>query len=239
MTSLKAMCSFLGVAGRGDQISVIRDFFGFEMRRVPSVTGAPNRLSLLTQMKALRGPQFNVNLIKVGSDHFGDDDNLAVDAAVHKARVIYAEAGLGIGRVLHFFILEENADGHHVITSNEEARNLTRHWSVDNDGIDIFFVQDYVGAAGFCCLRGRCDRKNTVKMSGAVLDVSRGQVAVARTFAHEIGHFLGLSHRNSDPNNLMCQSDEADGLVTSVQLSDYQEWWANTHCSIHSGYSGA
>src|SRR2546430_650568 len=108
MSSLRLQLACIGVSAPA---SVMRDYFGLTQGKVPQLTGAPATLSLLAQMKALKGPHFHINVIMVGSDLFTSADRVELDSAVHKARAIYSQQGVGIGRILYFAIPVALANG--------------------------------------------------------------------------------------------------------------------------------
>ena len=112
MASLRSLAACIGVTG---EFSVVRDFFGHASpppwRPVSPDNIPPSSLSLLTQIRRLQQPYFNINVVRVGTNSDGifaaegvDDIDAAVheknvDAAVALAREIYGAIGVGIGRV--------------------------------------------------------------------------------------------------------------------------------------------
>ena len=112
MASLRSLAACIGVTG---EFSVVRDFFGHASRPpwrpVSPDNVLPSSLSLLTQIRRLQQPYFNINVVRVGTNSDGifaaegvDDideavDEKNVDAAVAVAREIYGAIGVGIGRV--------------------------------------------------------------------------------------------------------------------------------------------
>jgi hypothetical protein len=83
---------------------------------------------------------------------------------------------------------------------------------------------------------GSCD-KNSKSGNGAVVGLF-GSEQTQRTFAHELGHYLGLqdnlieAHANNLPDNLMCQSAFATSTRNSVQLVASQGTRVTQHCSM-------
>ena len=70
-----------------------------------------------------------------------------------------------------------------------------------------------VGSAGY--IPDDCGDTPDSDEDGVIVDVNRAAAAVARTFTHEVGHFLGLAHTCGESpecrppcqtNNLMTQS---------------------------------
>ena len=92
---------------------------------------------------------------------------------------------------------------------------------------------DHDGFQGLANINGPCDKTKNVR-SGCVVELDREHDDKrARTTAHELGHYLGLSHRNGDPLNLMAQSKKVDDARNSVKLTRSQRSKASRHCSIH------
>ena len=111
-----------------------------------------------------------------------------------------------------------------------------------NDGLDVFVVDnisdtDFVGISP---IDGPCD-KDAKGWNGAIGgEVNRTWERVARTFAHETGHYLGLSHNHGDncPTtavgraNLMAQTRCADSDRDSVVLTAAQGNNVRDHCAV-------
>ncbi len=74
-------------------------------------------------------------------------------------------------------------------------------------------------------------------------EVNRGSDAVARTFAHEIGHYLGLPHNHGDDcptstagtANLMAQTRCASSVRDSTVLTGSQGSTMRGHCFVDNG----
>jgi hypothetical protein len=62
-----------------------------------------------------------------------------------------------------------------------------------------------------------------------------GSEQTARSFAHEIGHYLGLEHENGLPDNLMCQSQGASSIRDSIGLYGGQGGVIRLHCLVKPG----
>lgn len=256
MASVKAILNCIGRSTDGE-LSVLRHLFGFRRFRVPSDgAGGSFSVSMLDTLNGLQGRHVHLNVIMVGwLNEFNaadrDTGREKCDYAVMRTRQIYAARNLGVGRVDYFVIDRSEADGAHDIGSEGEADELSDDWSVDNNGIDCFVPRtisdpDFVGISP---VGGDCDKggKRDGLIAGAIDrggSVGASFDAFARTFAHEIGHYLGLPHNhgNSCPtgtdarNNLMAQTrcitlSARDAVtLTADQGSDMRG-----HCTTRSG----
>lgn len=220
MASLRSLAACIGVTG---EFTAVGDFFGYASPPpwplAPSgqTVNLPSSLSLLTQMKRIQQPHFNINVIRVGSFSNGllaPDDEQNVDTSVDLARGIYAAEGIGIGRVERWWHIPGVDTGYETIDSDGEASDLVDEFSVGNNGIDVFVVLSYVGdTVGIAPVKG----------DGVVVESRETDfLGTARTFSHELGHFFGLNHKNNRPDNLMCQSQFADPMPGSTLLNSDQ-----------------
>jgi hypothetical protein len=170
-------------------------------------------------------PAISINVIRVGSDQFTSTDEATISSAITVMRNTYATVGITLRRVEHWIITTAQAAGRDVIDSNSEAEALTDEWTVRNNNVDVFFVKLYVGSvAGLSPVGGPCN-KDAKGMDGSVVELigsTTGQV-----LAHEVGHYLGLSHVTGDSTNLMFPSVPNGGGLTTAQGSTMK-----THCFI-------
>jgi hypothetical protein len=88
------------------------------------------------------------------------------------------------------------------------------------------------------------DVDKTTGLSGSVISLNgplcgrfkgSGLPQTGRTMAHELGHYLGLFHKNGKPGNLMCQTGKASNSCTSIQLIDHQKRNISNHCAMKPG----
>lgn len=249
MASLKSIADCIGV-DTGGTVSVLGHIFGFIRRRVPPDpdSGTTAEVSLLDHVRGLQGRHFNLNVIRVGFDTLNDSDRDTgfekLDYAVYRTRNIFDSENLGLGRVQHWFVTSSESDGKDDLGSEGEADDLSDDWSVDNDGIDAFVVRnisdsDFVGISP---RPGDCDKGG--KDDGLIAgEIGRGFEGFSRTFAHEIGHFLNLSHNHgsncptatSARNNLMAQTRCSISTRGSVQLTSAQGNTVRNRCQTQGG----
>lgn len=257
MASVKAVMGCLGIDTSG-RVSVLGDFFGFARARVPADPGAtdPASVSVLAQVRGVQGDHIHLNVIRVGFDAISggatalDEAFEKLDYALYRTREVYRQVDLGVGRVQHWFITAAEADGADDIGSESEADDLIADWSVPNAGVDAFVVRnisaDFVGKAS--AIPGGCDKESND--DGVVAgEIGRASEAFARTYAHEIGHHLGLSHNHGgEPdcpgttagcNNLMaqtrCATSCGDGVRAAVLLIAGQGGTMRGHCAAQDG----
>jgi hypothetical protein len=247
--SVRQALQAMGLGGTANP-SVMRDVLGYWRGRAPTdpSTNAPVSVSLAEQFAGLSGSHVHLNIIEVGLDTLSAADLAAaddrVDYAMHRTRQIYRTRQLGLGRVQYYWITAAASNGRDDIGSESEADSLSDEWSVDNNGIDMFIVRnisdtDFVGISP---VPGDCDKGG--KSDGLVGgEVNREAEGFSRTTAHELGHFLDLSHNhgdtcptsNSDRDNLMAQTRCARSLRTSVLLTSAQGTTMRGRCQVRPG----
>lgn len=218
MASLRQRAACIGIAT--SPLSVRRDFMGQLTNSVP--------VSLKQQLDRLGSKFVHVNAIQVGSDQFTFNDAVEIDRAIAKTRDLYAAAGrsMGVGRIQHFVISTAAAGGRDVINSDGEAESLTDEWTVPNDALDLFLVRQYVGStAGLSRVDGPCD-KNAKGMDGSVVEMNAGGGVSDFATAHELGHYLGLSHRTNS-TALMNPTIPNGGVITTSEADDMRD-----HCRM-------
>lgn len=246
--SVREAMDAMGLGGVGD-LSVMRDVLGFWRGTPPPdpATGTPVEVRLGEAFTALERKHVHLNLIEVGFDAASVSLAVAderVDYAVHRIRRIYADASMGLGRVQYFWIGLPEADGYEDLGSESEADDLSDDWSVGNDGIDMFLVanisDDFVGISpvpGDCGKGGKSDG-----LVGG--EVGREPEGFSRTAAHELGHFLDLSHNHGDScptataarENLMAQTRCVVSVRSSVLLTSGQGSTVRGRCQTHAGH---
>lgn len=219
--TIREMTTCIGV--NNSTLSVVGNFFGF----AGGMTD--NSVSLLSQMQRLRDRHVHMNIILVGTETYSNTDIREIDAAIQFTRDNYSQVDLGVGRILWFNIPQAQSQGREDIANDDEAGTLTDEWTVDNDALDIFFVQTYAGTTiGLSRVDGPCD-KDAKGMDGSVVAIEGNSTTTGFVLAHEAGHYLGLDHVSSS-NNLMFGT-----LPNSGGLSDGQGNDMSDHCFMKSG----
>jgi hypothetical protein len=160
-------------------------------------------------------PSINLNIIRVGSENFTAADETTINTAISTMKTIYATVGFSIPVVENWVIGLAQANGRDVIDNDDEAETLTDEWTVPNRSVDVFFVKLYVGAvAGLSPVGGPCD-KDAKGMDGSVVEMN-GSIT-GQILAHEVGHYLGLSHVTGDSTNLMFPNVPNGAVLTAGQ----------------------
>jgi hypothetical protein len=176
-------------------------------------------------------PSVNLNIIRVGSENFTAADETTISDAITTMRNIYATVGFTIPVVENWVISLAQANGRDVIDNDDEAEALTDEWTVPNRSVDVFAVKLYVGAtAGLSPVSGPCD-KDAKGMDGSVIEMNGG--VTGQILAHEVGHYLGLSHVTGDSTNIMFPTVPNGGLLTASQGTTMSR-----HCFVSPPYSG-
>lgn len=219
MASLRQVAGCIGLSG---EFSIIRHFFGYG--------AAPKALSLLTQVRLVKTKHIGLNMIRVGVELFTNDDERALDGGLQFARDVFGAVPLGIGRVRHYQITLDEADGYEDIDSDCEASDMTEDWTVPNQSIDVFVVRTYASdGIGASPTGGPCD-KDDKGPTGVLIAIEEtrnfeGLDLTGKTLVHELAHYLGINHVDDD-TNLMSHS--TDG----VAITSFQGAMLKAHCFV-------
>lgn len=246
MVSLRKIAECLGFSG---SFSVVFNFLGYRTQF------SGRNISLLRHLKLLQNRYFNLNIIRVGTDNFNDDDHRKIDFAIQATRNIYAAVNLGIGRIGRHGITVAATNGRDVITDDAEARALTNEWTIPNASLDVFIVLNgWAGTssptsirAGLSAVNGLCDKNANCVMTGSVIAIRSDPTGT--TLAHELGHYLGLPHVCEFTPGKGCLSGTCKSIhqsslmfpctgTTSVGISSDEFLNINDHCFVNAGCAG-
>jgi len=154
---------------------------------------------------------WGINVIKVGD--FGSQEHVDLYKAVDQMRQIYEQRDITLRGVDRRIINNASAGSYTIINSENEFRDLLEDWSVPNDFVDVYVVQQFQwstyngyagGIPGPASKGGRKDGA-AVDKSGFTDASGTARLPVttlAQLIGHEVGHYLGLQHLE-DTNNLM------------------------------------
>lgn len=204
-------------------------------------TGQATTRSLKRHLETISGRATDLVVILVGhendfSGRVSLDDVTKAQYALQVARDIYAQVGLGVRRIVWQRIGVADAGGYVDIRDRDEAQDLTDDWSGPAGGIDVFLVQSIGDAGGWSNVDGPCDKKSKSDLSGAVVELSGRRRFTGVLLAHEVAHYLGLSHTNTI-TNLMGADTNGDGIgeitSNSTAVTSGQGSTMRSHCSVH------
>lgn len=218
--------------------SIVRQVFGYQYYNDSQVFEQP--LSLEAQVRLGKNKAVNIAVVLVGhEDDFSGFVTFTqvqdIQAAIQTMRDIYGTVNLGIRKIHWKKITVAQAGGYVNISNRSEAEDLTDDWNSGADGIDVFFVQTIGDAGGWSNVDGPCDKDSKDDLTGAVIALTNTYPFLGVLMAHEVAHYLKLSHTNSS-TNLMGQDANGDGVaeltnsnrvVTATQGNSMK-----SHCSV-------
>jgi Metallo-peptidase family M12B Reprolysin-like len=172
----------------------------------------------------------DINVIRVGVDSFTGRNLATIDYGIQTLKSTYSKVGLYLNEVNPYDITYEKAGLHVTIDSQSEAVNLTTNWTIPNGALDVFVVRAMNGAVGWSAVGGSCDKDSAFGMTGCVVSLEGDRDFVANTFAHEIGHYLGLQH-NGDEGNVM--GDRNGNSNSSTEIYAWQAAVVKRHCFVY------
>lgn len=175
-------------------------------------------------------PTVDINLIAVGRDRFSTAQIDQMLNSTTGARQIYAQAGLNIGVVRRYAISAAQAGALEIIDSEAEARQLSNDWTVPNHALDVFVVKSLNGADGWSAVGGSCDKNETSgRMTGSVVSLNGSLANSGNTFAHEMGHYLGLQHIAAADNFI----GNNGASNSNTNIFDWQGSTMKAHCFVY------
>lgn len=231
------MSDCLGVNG---SFSVMKDLFGYQYHDSDQTHEGP--ISLKEQIRLGRKKSVNISVVLVAheNDFSGDITRAQVRRIQYSLQVmrnIFGQVDLGIRKIYWRRIPMSQVGGYSNISNRSEAEDLTDDFSSSNDGIDVFFVQSIGDAGGWSNVNGPCNKDSKDGLTGAVVELSGSDAFTGVLLAHEVAHYLKLSHTNS-ATNLMGQDANNDGIAelstSNRVLTNSQGNSMKSHCSIRS-----
>jgi len=179
---------------------------------------------------------FDLNIIVVGADKFTPAQRQQVNDSILVMTSIYAPLGPTVGTVNRFSISTANSRWLRSIPDYAGAEKLADLFSVKtNEAIDLFVVATMM-ANGWSPLPGKCPKLIRKSLRSPVVSLDGTAANSGNTFAHEIGHFLGLPHAEDD-SSLVAPALVASNFMrvesgTNTSMTQAQSDRMGTHCTI-------
>lgn len=240
MADLSVRATAASCLGVSPPFSVNTHLYGYIFRDASGTVGITQPRSVKRQLELMKGRSINICIFLVGHENdFSGVVTLAqvisVQQAMQTMRDLYGQVNLGVRTLFWRRIDMDDVGNYVIITDRPEAVDLTDDFSGPNDGIDVFYVQSILNAGGWSTINGPCDKDEKDEMTGCVIELSSGILGILT--AHEVGHYLGLSH-GTTITNVMGVDSNGDGIgelnSTSTNLTSSQGTTMRGHCSVRS-----
>lgn len=240
MADLSVRATAASCLGVSPPFSVNTHLYGYIFRDASGTVGITQPRSVKRQLELMKGRAINICIFLVGHENdFSGVVTLAQVIAVQQAmqtmRDLYGQVNLGVRTLFWRRIDMDDVGNYVIITDRPEAVDLTDDFSGPNDGIDVFYVQSILNAGGWSTTPGPCDKDEKDEMTGTVIELSSGILGILT--AHEVGHYLGLSHFTTI-TNVMGVDSNGDGIgelnSTSTNLTSSQGTTMRGHCAVRS-----
>jgi hypothetical protein len=238
MADISVRATAAGCLGVNPPFSVNSHLYGYIFRDAAGTVGITQPRSLKQQLQLVKGRSINICIFLVGHENdFSGVVTLAnvisVQVAMQTVRDLYAQVNLGVRTLFWRRIGMADVSNYVIITDRPEAVDLTDDFSGPNDGIDVFYVQSILNAGGWSTITGPCDKDEKDEMTGCVIELSSSILGILT--AHEVGHYLGLSH-GTTITNVMGVDSNGDGIgeldSTSTNLTASQGTTMRGHCAV-------
>ena len=195
--------------GKTGTLRVQRDLFGYPWGRID------RDLRIRRHIENIRAKSINLCVFFVGHEPgfagtFTQAQAISTQHAIDVMRELYEQADIGVRKIFWRYIGDDDAALYLAVNSGG-ATDLTDAYSGPNNGIDLFMVQTITDAGGWSNSDGPCDKDDKGR-TGAVVEVNASSDDfLGILVAHEVGHYLGLTHTNS-ATNLMGVDSNSDGI---------------------------
>ncbi|GAB1823817.1 matrixin family metalloprotease [Herbidospora sp. RD11066] len=173
-------------------------------------------------------PSIDLNIIGVAFNPVAKAYKPEMKATVDEVGKIFGTVGLTLNTVTFYRIRAKDAGARAVISNFAEAVDLTQEWSgIATSGINVFVVRQHViGTYGTSPEPKQCTGDDKEQL-GAVVELNPELTGTIT--AHEIGHYLGLSHLPDEPDNLMHPTVPNGRKLTTDQFEKMAR-----HCAVTS-----
>jgi hypothetical protein len=169
---------------------------------------------------------FGIDIIRIASDTFVEQEYTDLYEAVDVTQSIYEARDISLRDVGRYHISDSAAGSYNFMNSEAECRDPFADWSAASGGsnIDCFVAHDFIGV-GFDGLAGDIPGPtgHSGRERGVVVDKTgyvdaRGVKRLSIDYlgmliAHELGHYLGLSHLSVSGNLLHPSSGTYDEVL--------------------------
>jgi hypothetical protein len=182
----------------------------------------------------------DINVIMIGRDSLPASKIQQLNDSVAGMTAIFAARGPQIGTVGFFEVPVAKGAEFLILQSQSDARAVAQAWSVKNDAIDLIVVPVIAAsdpkqaADGWSPVGGPCNKKKSKGLRTPVVSLNGSTANSSNTFAHELGHFLGLEHCEKDPAS--CAGDPANFIKSqsnsNTGVTDAQATKMKSHCSV-------
>jgi hypothetical protein len=164
----------------------------------------------------------------VADETFTGQDWEETEYAIQFMRDIFAKVNLCVRKIRWSAIHTADAGGYAVINSSSEAHDLTNDWNGSSGYLDVFVVRSMTHADGVSAVDGPCSKDDKDEMTGSVVSLNGSRDNSGNTFAHEVGHYLGLNHV-SDANNFIGNNGASNA---HTGIFDWQGNTMKSHCYV-------